>query len=55
MEDTEAFLNPSVFYRANRQAIININAIQSVKSLENTKVTGTLKLPLKLEVDISRD
>ncbi len=55
MEDIETLLNPSVFYRANRQAIININAIQSVKSHENAKLTVTLKLPVKLEVDISRD
>lgn len=55
MEDIEALLNPYNFYRANRQVIININAIQGVKSHNNAKLTVTLKLPVKLEIDISRD
>ena len=55
MEDIEALLDPSLWYRANRQAIININAVQSVRPQENSKLTVALKLPSKLEVDISRD
>ena len=55
MEDIEALLDPSLWYRANRQSIININAILSVRPQENSKLTVTLKLPSKLEVDISRD
>lgn len=55
MEDIEALLDPSLFYRANRQSIININAIQSVRPQENSKLTVLMRLPAKLEVDISRD
>ncbi len=55
MEDIEALLDPALFYRANRQAIININAIQSVRPQENAKLTVMLQLPSKLAIDISRD
>lgn len=55
MEDIEALLDPAVFYRANRQSIININAIQSVRPQDNAKLTVTLQMPVKLQVDISRE
>ncbi len=55
MEEIEELIDPQIFFRANRQFIINIDAIQSVRSKENSKLTVTLKPPLKLEVDISRD
>lgn len=55
MEEIEELLDPKVFYRANRQFIINIDSIQSVKPHENQKLTVTLKAPLKFEVDISRE
>lgn len=55
LEDIEELLDPKLFYRANRQSIININAIQSVKPHENQKLSVFLKAPLKMEVDISRE
>lgn len=55
MEEIEELLDPQVFYRANRQSIIHIDAIQSVRPHENQKLTVQLKAPLKMEVDISRD
>lgn len=55
LEDIEELLDPRIFYRANRQHIIHINAIQSVKPHENQKLTVFLKAPLKMEVDISRE
>jgi DNA-binding LytR/AlgR family response regulator len=55
LEEVEELLDPRLFYRSNRQSIININAIQSVKPHENQKLTLTLKSPLKLEFDISRE
>lgn len=55
LEDIEELLDPRKFYRANRQYIIHIDAIQSVKPQENAKLTITLKAPLKLEIDISRE
>jgi DNA-binding LytR/AlgR family response regulator len=55
LEEIEELLDPQVFYRANRQCIIHIDAIQSVKPHENQKLTVHLKAPLKMEVDISRE
>ncbi|MFT3826254.1 MAG: LytTR family DNA-binding domain-containing protein [Chitinophagaceae bacterium] len=55
LEEVDELLDPKQFYRANRQAIVNIEAIQSVKPHENQKLTVQLKAPLKLEVDISRE
>lgn len=55
LEEIEELLDPGIFYRANRQFIINIDAIQSVMPHENQKLSLTLKAPLKMEVDISRE
>lgn len=55
LEELEELLDPDIFYRANRQSIIHIQAIASVKPRENQKLTITLKAPLKVEVDISRE
>jgi DNA-binding LytR/AlgR family response regulator len=55
LEEIEELLNPRVFYRANRQFIINIDAIQLIKPHENQKLSAYLKTPLKFEVDISRE
>lgn len=55
LEEVEELLDPKIFYRANRQYIIHLNAIQSVKPHENQKLAITLNAPLKIEVDISRE
>ena len=55
LEDIEELLDPKFFYRANRQSIIHIDAIQSVKPQENQKLIVFLKAPLKMELDISRE
>lgn len=55
LEEVEELLDPSLFYRSNRQSIINIKAIASVKPHENQKLTITLKNPVNLEIDISRE
>ena len=55
LEEVEELLDPQQFYRANRQGIIHIDAIQSVKPHENQKLTITLKAPLKMDLDISRE
>jgi len=55
LEEVEELLDPRQFYRANRQFIINIEAIQSVKPVENSKLIIKLREPNhKLEVDMSR-
>lgn len=55
LDELEALLNPEIFYRANRQAIIHYEAIASVKPKENQKLTVALKPSIKVEVDISRE
>lgn len=55
MEEIEELIDPNQFFRANRQFIIHIDAIRSVKPHENQKLTATLVDPLKHEVDISRE
>ncbi len=55
LEEVEELLDPKVFYRANRQCIVNIDAIQQVKPHENQKLTLTLKAPAKTQVDVSRE
>ena len=55
LEEIEDLLDPRQFYRANRQVIINIDAIHSVKPVDNSKLIVRLKEPnQKLEVDLSR-
>ncbi len=55
MDEIEELLNPQQFFRANRQCIINLEAVQSVKPLENSKLVLTLKPAIKFEIDISRE
>ena len=55
LEEVESLLDPNMFFRANRQAIIHVEAIQSVKPHDNQKLTLTLKPPLKQQLDISRE
>jgi DNA-binding LytR/AlgR family response regulator len=55
LEEIEEVLDPAFFFRANRQAIIHINSIHSVKPYGNQKLLVQIKSPLKLEVDISRE
>jgi len=55
LEEVEELLDPKQFYRANRQFIINIDAIQTVKPVENSKLIIRLKEPNhKLDIDMSR-
>jgi len=55
LDEIEELLDPKIYYRANRQAIIHIDSIQSVKPVENQKLIVTLKSPLKIVLDISRE
>lgn len=55
LEEIEELLDPKKFYRASRQFIINIDAIQTVKPQDNSKLVIRLKEPLhKMEIDMSR-
>lgn len=55
LEEIEEVLDPGLFFRANRQTIININAVLSVKPYGNQKLMVFLKPPLKMEIDVSRE
>ncbi|QEC44341.1 LytR/AlgR family response regulator transcription factor [Pseudobacter ginsenosidimutans] len=55
LDEIEELLDPALFYRVNRQAIIHMDAIQSIQLHENQKLTVFLKQPLKMQWDISRE
>ena len=56
LDEVEEVVDPGQFYRANRQYIINIDAVQSVKPVENSKLLIRLKDPnQKFEIDMSRE
>ncbi len=55
LDEIEELLNPKFYYRANRQSIIHVDSIQSIKPLENQKLVLHLKVPLSMSQDISRE
>lgn len=56
LDEVEEIIDPKLFYRANRQFIVHVNSINTVKPLENQKLTIKLKEPNhKFEIDISRE
>ena len=55
LEEIEEVLDHNMFFRANRQTIINIAAVHTVKPGINQKLTIHLKPPIKMEVEVSRE
>ncbi|MFD2574345.1 LytR/AlgR family response regulator transcription factor [Spirosoma soli] len=56
LDQIELLLDPNQFYRANRQCIVNIDAVHQVKGLANLKLSLKLKAPNhQLDIEISRD
>jgi two-component system, LytTR family, response regulator len=55
MDELEELLDPKKFFRANRQMIINVDAVESYRTDAYSKLIVTLKLPFKEQVDISRE
>lgn len=55
MEELELQLNPKIFFRANRQIIIHIDAIQQVHNYFNGKLKIDIEKNTEVEVTISRD
>jgi DNA-binding LytR/AlgR family response regulator len=55
MEEIEDILNPKLFYRANRQYIISLQAVDSFRSDSYGKLIVQMKSPLNLSIDISRE
>lgn len=55
MEELEEELNPVVFFRANRQHILNVDSIGSIHNYYNGKLKITLERAPKREVIVSRE
>ncbi len=55
MEELEEELNPSVFFRANRQHIVNVDSISSIHNYYNGKLKITLERAPKRELIVSRE
>ena len=55
LDEVEHLLPPEKFFRANRHAIVNINAIESYRADYTGKLHLKLKTPLYPETDISRE
>jgi len=54
MDEVEALLNPLLFYRANRQYLLNIHAIENLKPTYKG-IAVKLKLATIPEVEVSRE
>ncbi len=55
LDEVEELLNPKYYFRTNRQSIIHVDAIQSIKPSENQKLIVQLKAPLSMSQDVSRE
>lgn len=53
--ELERKLNPSSFFRVNRQYLVNINAIKNFRSNEQSKIVLELEPPVNDEVIISKE
>ncbi|MGF1635955.1 MAG: LytR/AlgR family response regulator transcription factor [Cyclobacteriaceae bacterium] len=54
MDELDDLLDPTCFYRANRQFILHINNIALVKNTHKG-ICAILKTPVNMQVDISRE
>jgi DNA-binding LytR/AlgR family response regulator len=55
LEDLNAVLNPTEFYRVNRTFIININTIKDVIVYSNNRLKVTPKVKVEKEIIVSRE
>ncbi|MCU0326617.1 MAG: LytTR family DNA-binding domain-containing protein [Spirosomaceae bacterium] len=55
LDEVEELLDPSKFYRANRQWIVKIDAIESYRTHFTGKIELKLIVPTKEEITISKD
>lgn len=54
MDELQSLLNPEFFFRANRQYIVHINAVNFIKNTYKG-ITAVLKKPMLANIDISRE
>ena len=55
LDDFLKQLDPDLFFRANRQFIININSVESYRTDSYGKLIAKLKAPNVITIDISRE
>ena len=55
LQDLETMLNPKIFFRANRQIIINIDAIQDMSKIEASRISIKLKPAINEEIIVSTE
>lgn len=55
MDELEQQLDPKLFFRANRQFIICINAVEHVYNYFNNKLKVTMRKNTDVEIIVSRD
>ncbi|MDB5232267.1 MAG: response regulator transcription factor [Chitinophagaceae bacterium] len=55
LSELQDSLSPKMFYRANRQYIININFIKRFRTIEKSKISIELTLPLDEEIIVSQE
>lgn len=55
LEEIEEVMNPAIFFRANRQAIIHIDQVKTYKRHDTGKIEVSLKCDPNTRVDVSRE
>ena len=55
LDELEDLLDPAVFFRANRQFLINLEAIAGYQSHYSGKLLVTLRKPHEVEITISKE
>ena len=55
LDELDTMLDPSVFFRINRQFIININAIEKMQTWSKSRIKITLKPPAQEETIVSTE
>jgi two-component system, LytTR family, response regulator len=55
LDEVEDLLDPEIFYRANRQFLVNMAAIESYKTHFSSKIELKLSVQTKEEITISKD
>jgi DNA-binding LytR/AlgR family response regulator len=55
LDEIMELLDPHIFYRANRQCIVHVDAIERVQLHDNLKLTLFLRAPQKMQQDVSRE
>jgi DNA-binding LytR/AlgR family response regulator len=55
MDEIEEVVDPGKFFRANRQYLINVKAVDSFRTDANSKLEVKLRQPANLTIDVSRE